>query len=328
MPCIDQQTKTITFTVDSIPLSEINHTDDSYRVTTNNKCEDLIESISEIGLINLPILRQNQHGYYIISGFRRIAACRNLKLNSIQARIVVKCNSEIELVKLVIADNSCQRSLNLIECSRSIQLLNHHITEKKDLFEISEKLGIVNSLPLFTKIEKLCRLPDLIQNCILDNTISLSMAIELSTLKKEEGVAFALLFKNLQIGLNLQNELMTLIQEISSRDTTPLLAILYEKELQELVKSEEYTRPQISQQIRLYLRKMRYPRITAYEKKIRTDINNLKLGPKTVIKPPKNFEGTGYNLNLAFHNIHDLKNHQSTLEKLIKSPELKSILNN
>ena len=326
MPSIDQQRKTIKFTVDSILLSKIDYTDDLYHITTNSECEDLIESITEIGLINLPVLRKNRQKYSIISGFRRITACKRLKLNTIYARIVEKCKSEIDLAKLAIAENSCERSLNLIELSRSIRLLSHHITEKKDLFKTSSRLGIVNNPTLFKKIEILCRLPEFIQKCILDNTISLSMAIELGTLKKEEGIAFALLFQNLQIGLNLQNELMTLIQEISSRDNITLLEILYEKELQELAKSDEYTRPQRSQQIRLYLKKKRYPEISAYEKKIRTYINNLDLDSKTVIKLPKNFEGTRYSLNLTFQNIHDLKSHQSTLERLIKSPELKSIL--
>ena len=60
----------------TVKLSEIDHADDTYRITTQTDVSDLKQSFKRVGLLNPPFLIENNSSYTVVSGFRRIEACR------------------------------------------------------------------------------------------------------------------------------------------------------------------------------------------------------------------------------------------------------------
>ncbi|MBW2101027.1 MAG: ParB N-terminal domain-containing protein, partial [Deltaproteobacteria bacterium] len=62
-------------------MSSIDLEDKTYQITTNTTLDDLIDSIKTVGLISPPLLlkkKQDHSEHTVVSGFRRIAACRSL----------------------------------------------------------------------------------------------------------------------------------------------------------------------------------------------------------------------------------------------------------
>ena len=59
-----------------IPLADIDLRDERFRITTRRDCDDLNASIVRLGLQAEPLVLPGAAGLIIVSGFRRIAACR------------------------------------------------------------------------------------------------------------------------------------------------------------------------------------------------------------------------------------------------------------
>jgi hypothetical protein len=277
-------------------------------------------------MLNLPLLVKKKTGYKIVCGFRRIEACRHLNWADVEARVLESDTKQLECVKYAISDNSLQRPLNLIEQSRSINLLYPFFKEVSVLGKELSAMGLPDNPLIIKKIKALCHLHESIQKGILSDTISLTMALELGKLHQDAGEGFAKLFKILKLSLNKQKEILILIKEISYREDIPILQVIKNDRVQNILTNEDLDRNQKIHKIRIYLKQRRFPAITAAEKKYQNHLKKLKLGNGTKLIPPDNFEGTTYILKLFFKNLTELKDRQSSIDALIKNPSLKKIL--
>jgi len=314
------------FCQSSINLASIDLEDNTFRITTDTRIEDLILSIKNVGLLNPPILIKKASGLQIISGFRRISACLSLGMAQIPARILDSDRKKLECAKLAITENSLQRTLNLIEQSRSFYMLSGFYKDNDHLAGAASALGLPDNPSIIKKVKKICNLSREIQNGVLSNTISLAMALELEMLEKDEGAALAILFDNLKLSLNKQREIITYIKEIAIIDNISILNLLTKSHLREIADDNDLDKNQKINKIRLYLKQRRFPEITRAEKELEIKIKNLKLSSNMKLIPPKNFEASTYFLNLQFASMEQLRENKTEIEKIIQNPILKDIL--
>ena len=309
-----------------VKLSLIDSNDDSFRITTQINIDHLMDSIDNVGVLNLPLLIEKKSGYKIVCGFRRIEACRRLGWTDVEARILDSDTKRLECIKYAITDNSLQRPLNLIEQSRSINMLYGFFKDVSALGKSLSVMGLPDNPSIIKKIKELYHLPGFVQSGILSNTISLAMALELGRLQLEAGECLAKLFQTLTLSLNKQREILTLLKEISLREDTSILKVLENDNLQKILTNKNLDRNQKIREIRIYLKQRRFPVITAAEKEFEKHVKKLKLGSGTKLIPPDNFEGTTYTLKLFFKNLIELKDRKASFDALIKNPSLNKIL--
>jgi ParB/RepB/Spo0J family partition protein len=309
-----------------IDLASIDLEDHTFRITTDTRIEELILSIKSVGLLNPPILLKKTSGFQIISGFRRISAYLNLGMAKIPARIVDSDIKKVACVNFAITENSLQRSLNLIEQSRSLSMLAGFYKDDDHLAAAASVLGLPNNSSVINKIKNICKLPKDIQNGVLSNTISLAMALELEKFEKDEGSALAILFDHLKLSLNKQREIITHVKEIAIIEDISIINLLTESCLNEIMENKNLDRSQKTNKIRLYLKDRRFPEITRAEKELEIKIKKLKLGSNLKLIPPNNFDDSTYSLNLQFANIEQLHENKRALEQIIQNPILKDIL--
>lgn len=310
----------------SVPLSRINPRDDTFRITTRTNVDDLLASIPHEGLLNPPLMIQQPSDFRIVSGFRRIAAFNELGLQEITIRIVKPDLSSLQCLRLAIADNSFQRPLNLIEASRSLQKLSAFFNTGQRLSESAATLGLPSNPSVIKKIKDLCQLPESIQSAIIADTISLSMAGELEKLTTNFAIALARLFSEFKLSLNKQREILTLIKEISRRDSISEQAVLEDRQLQDVILDQDLDRGQKVRELRAYLRQRRFPQIVNAEANFENQRKQLNLGHDIKLIPPKEFEGTTYTVNISFSSITQLKALDSNLSRILKHPGLKNII--
>jgi ParB family chromosome partitioning protein len=310
----------------SVPLTRINLKDDTFRITTRRDVSDLIASIQHEGLIAPALLVMKSSTLSIISGFRRITACRQMGWHDIDARILNPALSPLGCLRYAIADNALQRPLNLIETSRCLQKLSSFLPSREQLAESALQLGLPASPPVIAKLKVLCQLPEPIQNSILADTISLPMAIELGSMDSESGIAFVQLFDQLKLSLNKQREIVMLVREIARRDDTTVKGVFADSQLEDIIRHKELDRSQKSRKIRYYLKQRRFPAVFEMEQRLETHLKRLKLGDHIRLTPPKEFEGTTFTLSLNFKNLHEFQALQTRLEKLDQNPSFKKIL--
>ena len=310
----------------AVALSGINLQDETFHITTRTDTNDLAESIGYDGLITPPLIIKKKTDYVIVCGFRRIVACRKLGWSEITARILKSETGALNCLRLAIAENALQRSLNLIETSRCLQKLSVFIPDTNNLAVLASKLGLPANPSIIDKIKGLSLLPKPIQDSILAGTISLAMAKELESMETDCAIAFTRLFDQLKIGLNKQKDIVSLAKEIACREGLSPKEVIEQHHCTEIEPDRDLDRGQKSRKLRSSLRQRRYPRIVEAQKKFEFHRKNLKLGNDIKLIPPKEFESTNYGLNLTFNTVEHLKSIHAQIHKIIQQPDFKKIM--
>ena len=288
------------FRIENIPLDQIDIEDITYRITTEDTAHNIEASIKCYGLINLPILYRDTSCSIIISGFRRISACLQLKWDKVKARVLDTTGDEIDRISVAISDNAFQRSLNLIEISRAYQLLSSIFDNINDIAKESSALGLPNNPDFIRKTQPLCQLPASIQQAVIKDVISLPVALELNNMTSDVSTSLAELFCDLKIGMNKQREIITLIKEIAIREDLTPSDILKDGEWVKITTHEKTDRSQRQQTMRQYLKRRRFPTISHAAASFELSKKNLNLGKRIKLSPPRNFEGNTYTFSIDF----------------------------
>ncbi len=314
------------FSEKNVALSRINSDDNTFQITTDTCVNSLADSIQKVGLIIPPILLKKSSKFIIVSGFRRIAACRQIGLQNVFSRVVDTQINKLECVKFAIIDNSFQRQLNLIEQSRSFYLLSLFFKDDIAIGKEASTLGLPVNPSFIKKIRKLYHFPQSIQHSIITNNISLDMALELERLEEGVGVDLADIFTDLKLSTNKQREIIFMLKEIALREDISILELFRESCFQEILNNDDLDRNQKTKKIRSCLKQRRYPALTKAEKEFKENVSNLKLGAFVKLNPPGNYDDSIYTLCLQFKNLIELKKRKVGLDKIIKNPSMDKIL--
>lgn len=309
----------------SIFVSEIDIKDQTYRITTRPCTEDLVNSIRESGVINAPIISGEAPGFTVISGFRRIIACRSLGMTRIDARIILPEISGTVLAHIAITENSFQRPLNLIEQSRCMALLArwHHTPEEMSM--AASCLGLPSHPNMVSKLEKLNGLPRQVQDAICSEVVSLPIAMLL--LEVEPAAAdFANLFVQFKLGVNHQREILDLTQEIAFRENISIDEVLSGVDWARFREDPDMDKGLKMQKLMSYLKKRRYPEKSAMEDEFRAHVKRLKLGNGVFLKHPKDFEGRTFSLIFHFDSLNLLKEKNLVLDKIVNDHYIKNLI--
>ncbi|MCD6185127.1 MAG: ParB N-terminal domain-containing protein [Deltaproteobacteria bacterium] len=314
----------------NIELASIDSEDKTFCITTRTDINPLAASIQEIELITLPILKEKGTKFIIVSGFRRIAACKLVGIANIKARVLSlelldPGIGALTVIKIAVAENALQRPLNLIEQARAVHLLGEHFEDNVALARGVSGLGLPENPSIIQKLKNLYGLSSPLQEYLLNNTISLTIALELGALDKSSGLAFANLFDELKTSLNKQREIINLTKEIALLEDSSILEVLRESGLNKIIKSKDIDRTKKTAEIRFYLKQKRFPVITDYENKFKKLIKGLRLGNGVKLVPPKNFEGTTYKITIDFKNHAELEERQSILNRIINEKGIKAM---
>jgi len=309
-----------------VDLSEIDLGDDAFRITTERQVDDLMHSINHVGILHHPLLLKKEATYTIICGFRRIEACRRLNWSELEAMILGPDTIRLKCIKYAITDNAFQRPLNLIEKSRSIGMLSDFFKDINSLSEELSLLGLFEHPSMIKKLKGICHLPELFQNSILSNTISLAMVLELAGMSEDDAKGFIKFFNTLKLSLNTQREIVTLIKEIAIREDKSILQIIEESRLNKILTDEDLDKNQRAHKIRIYLKQRRFPTIAVIEKSYEKYHQKLNLERGFKLIPPTNFESPTHTLQLSFNNMIQLKELKTAFEALMENPYLKKMV--
>jgi len=137
--------------VAEIEIGKINSNPRQPRKEFNTQAmEELKQSIQENGIIQPITVRQVTDGFELISGERRLRACRELNLKSIPA-YVLSVNTDVELMELSLIENLQREDLNPVEEAEAFYWLSNTYNLSHE--EIAKKVGkerstVTNSIRL------------------------------------------------------------------------------------------------------------------------------------------------------------------------------------
>ena len=291
-----------------IKLDRIDTTDAFYRITTTQDKSSIFDSLRRIGLISPVTLKETDRRPIIVSGFRRFETCRQLGWETLPCRVLPCDTSHAKCVELSIADNTTQRSLNIIEQARCLRLLSDPRIGTRLSVEMADSLGISLNKAYVSKLNKILLATETIQKGIISGEISMPVALLLSELSNDAADAVATLFSKMPMGSNKQREVLLYLMEISARDDIPLRHLVSEGAIQDTLNNDELEGNQKSRIVRSYLKNRRYPRLVSIEKQFQERVSALKLGSAIQILPPANFEGSSCTMTIRFDSLKALEN--------------------
>jgi len=320
----------LAYQIQPVDLNYIDLKNTYFKISTHPPNPELIESIHHLGLINPPLLiinEQSKISYQIIYGFNRIQSCQALGWKHLNAHVLSSDLSDFHCAVLAICNNSFYRDLNLIELSRAFHLLQTHLPETIQLHQVATWLNLPNNLKMIEKIEKIYQMPQSLQQSMLSQKISLSMALQIMTCPERDRHFFISLFNLLKISLNKQREIFTLCYEIMARDDLTIQGFTQEKEWQDIM-ADTCDNNQKEKKIRTYLFNRRYPKLSMQQKRFQDACHQLEVNRDITIQAPPFFEGNVYTINMPFSSSESLKEKWLSLGQLIDNPDFKDLIAN
>lgn len=161
-----------------ISLSEIRSNPYQPRKTFNQEAlDELAESIRNYGVFQPIIVKKSIKGYDIVAGERRVKASRLAGLKTIPA--IIRDFSDDEMREIALLENLQRENLTAIELAWAYKGIIDSLHIRQE--DLAAKIG--KSRSHVTNTLGLLRLPDNVQNMILENKISMGHARVLSKLE-------------------------------------------------------------------------------------------------------------------------------------------------
>ena len=167
-----------------IPVDEIRTNPYQPRKTFNQEAlEELAESIKNYGVFQPIIVKPSIKGYDLVAGERRLRASKMAGVSTIPA--IDKEFSDEMMREIALLENLQRENLSAIELAWAYKGIidSMHIRQE----DLASKLG--KSRSHITNIIGLLRLPDDVQNMILDNKLSMGHARVLSKIEDDSKIS-------------------------------------------------------------------------------------------------------------------------------------------
>lgn len=206
--------------------------------------QELKSSIEENGVIQPITVRRMDDHFELISGERRLRAVAEIGLDKIPCYIR-QIETKQQMLELAIIENVQREKLNPIEQAQAYQRLIDECSLTQD--EIAQKIG--KDRTTITNIIRLLKLPDLIQDSVRRNEISMGHARSLLAISSER-IQKSICKKIIKEGLSVRRveKMIKETQEVSrnKKKDAPRRSIFVQKiedNLRELLGTKVLIRP-------------------------------------------------------------------------------------
>jgi ParB family chromosome partitioning protein len=316
-------------TIQKIPISHIDLTDETFSVNFVPDLDRLRSSIEEIGLIQPVLLRKKQDGYQIVCGFRRISIIKEMGGSDILSMVLDEEEKEdLRLFLISLHENLATRSLNTIEKAIALDKLVRQ-------FQIDSVTVIKKYLPLFdleadekilNTYLSLIQMEDETKIYVLKEEVSRTNIRRISSLSSKDRMALLSLISPLKLGENRLREILTFLEEVTKRDGLTIREILKRPEIQAVLSHQELTPPQRADRMKKALMGLRYPRMHNMEMKFEKKRKELNLPANASLQHQPFFEGKGLKMEFHFETVEGYRSIVSSLSKLTDKKEFKEVI--
>ena len=193
-----KETDTIKSSVNEVNIDEISVNPFQPRSNFNNtSLQELSISIKNIGIIQpITVRKIENNNYQLISGERRLRACKELRLKNIPA--YVREANDQDSLEMALVENIHRQDLDAIEIAISYQRLIEEINLTQE--ELSDKIG--KNRTTISNYLRLLKLDPIIQSGIRDGFISMGHGralINVNSNKDQLNIYKKIISKNLSV---------------------------------------------------------------------------------------------------------------------------------
>lgn len=170
----------------TIPLKEIRVNPYQPRITFDEtKLQELSDSIKEHGVFTPVLVKKAIKGYELIAGERRVRASRMAGLEEIPAMIVDF--SDEQMMEIALLENIQRENLSVIEEAKGYASLIERLQYTQE--QLAKRVG--KSREHVANTMRLLKLPEAVQQMVIDNKVSMGHVRALLSLEPQEILSIA-----------------------------------------------------------------------------------------------------------------------------------------
>lgn len=323
MPCYRQ-----------VRLQDINLDDRSYSLNPfpEDFKQDLVQSISELGILQPPLLLEQQDGYIILSGRNRIEAYLQICNNSLESPQQKKRKDQITALIITAAlEKKKGYPLHLFKALLQHQLLGNRLTlieqavflkkaakvlDKQDLVSFLPLLGLKAKPHIPGELISLLNLEVSVQQGMHEGLISQRSGKKLGCFSPDDQNKLAEIICKYQLAGSKQQKLLERFFQLTKRKKIAAKRLL--DLWKETVKEKQLNGPQQSTSLLRWLDQQYHPRLARAEGEFRTFSSQLQLPAGVRLEHSPAFEEEQITLSINFKSKEELAQVWPQIKMLMK----------
>ncbi|NLW46002.1 MAG: ParB/RepB/Spo0J family partition protein [Firmicutes bacterium] len=237
---------------------------------SDEKLNELAESIRLHGVIQPLLVREYQGKYQLIAGERRLRASKIVGLSEVP--IVIRDMTDQTMMEVALIENLQREDLNIIEEAEAYRRLMEEFSLTQE--EIAKQVG--RSRPAIANTLRLLNLPSIVQSELAKGTLTMGHARPLLSLNTTE--------EQIRVWQTIQND------QLSVRQTEELI--------KQLTNPEGVSRETKKPNFKNEAKPIRDPNLIELEEELQ-----LSMGTKVIIKP----SGSGGKIEINYYSDDDFE---------------------
>lgn len=271
--------------------------------------------IQKSGVIEPILVSPKARTYELVSGYRRVWACRQIKKN---IPCILYRNDDECQKGLVYFYLNVQKGLNPQKLVRFARFFQLRLKVKElEPFLYSELSPYIPSKELKNLICWL-KLYDSWDEHLFSDRIPFEIAELLSRFSEKDLISLEPFFRNLFWSKNKAKYFLTWIFEIKKRDLVSVQEIIEQASLLKVLK-EDLSPNDTFQELLYRIRKLRFPTLFQLECEFNSLQKEIKKSTRWEIYPIQHFEKNGFSLYRVLKNGHDARESLNELNQLIEN---------
>jgi len=283
-----------------IDIDQIDLSDGRFRTSPVFNLDRMKLSLQEAGLLQPPLVSRRGNRYLLVSGWKRVLACRELSLSPIEVLVDVG-RGDLELFLNAFYENLACRDFSPIEKAEAVFRLNEFGEPAEKIW--THYLPLLDAHPTVSALETLLAIARFEPNqkvMLAEEGIpfsSLERLVDFDT--RERDMILPLL---VPLSQNKQKEVLEDLFEISRREERAVKEILEKEEIRRIQRSESLSPLQKSDNVRVLLREARYPLHSQWLNAFESVAKRIPWPKGARIQPSPHFEGDDLLLSFRFRN--------------------------
>jgi ParB family chromosome partitioning protein len=297
-----------------LSLSEIDLADDRLKITDPVLTDSFKASVRDVGILQPPAVVRRGKRWILVSGWKRISACRELGVTSVPV-CVLDAPRDIQAFLWAVGENLAVRELSILEKAKVLARLRKFGLPASEILEkIMPMLGIPGRKTYLDLHLAIDRLSPEAKHMIIAKNLPIAVVQMLSVFSRRDLEALLPLLR--PFGQNKQREFLEDLSEIARRRRVTPRQILGNPEIAAILSNDRWPAVQKSERVRASVKRMRHPRLTAWETEFGTALKKLGWPEDIGLEPSPFFEDDRMTVTFSFKTADEFRRRVDRLHNL------------
>lgn len=308
-----------------IPVEKLNLEDRRFCLSPVVHFEPLLRSLAEVGLVIPPVVRETDRGLILVSGWKRVLACKQLNLTPLLALVASPEASDLEIFIRCLEENLSQRPLSLAEKIEAVNKLSlFGAAEGEIIRKFMPRLGFPATPHFYQFFLRLARSQDFELKKFLHATEIPTEALEILVSWSEQERSLLLPYLGL-VSYSRRREIIFNLSAITLREKLPASEVLGSPEARILMEAEGMSARKKAEALAEWLRRRRYPLLTAWEKRIERIKKEIGWPKEAKLVSDPTFEEESLFVTFSFRSSEEFLKRLEQLRHVAGKPEFTNL---